>query len=422
MFQQGQNKSKLDGLQMAERLYGGGENGLPRIEDARNDEGIPHRVRYDKSNDGSNHTPSAIASTPLEKGNDKEQNHKAEILATRKGGFGSSDAAMIIDIATTGKIYKTEHLKRLAVFEGLIEPDNFTNKYMEVGNQREKEIFDWFCKTSPNAKCQHNPRIEICEGLFETHGFKLFSHIDIVARHNDANDENEGSYEIIEVKTSQEPIEVVFEKYRSQLLWHVLMSDFRYALDSKITLIHYEENFNNEVFDADKVTMRCYRFSDDEFSNAVELVREGLRIIKDFLTTQRANDYADLREVCKEKTHLKTNENEISEGLSKLIDKVTDFMRFSMEMEKETTKLKAEILKIMTDKDIAKWELKDMIFTKVKDSVSVSFDSKKFEKEHPALYKQYYTKETSKKSYLTIKLKEVENIPKNLIPVEVSNV
>ena len=51
---------------------------------------------------------------------------------------------MILEIAKTGKIYKQEHFKRLAVFEGILEPENFTTPAMEVGNQREKEIFEWY--------------------------------------------------------------------------------------------------------------------------------------------------------------------------------------------------------------------------------------------------------------------------------------
>ena len=53
-----------------------------------------------------------------------ESSHKTEILATRKGGFGSSDAARIAYIAKVGKVLPT-HYKRLAVFEGIIEPDDF---------------------------------------------------------------------------------------------------------------------------------------------------------------------------------------------------------------------------------------------------------------------------------------------------------
>ena len=33
-----------------------------------------------------------------------DADHKAHILATRVGGFGSSDAGMLIDIALTGKV------------------------------------------------------------------------------------------------------------------------------------------------------------------------------------------------------------------------------------------------------------------------------------------------------------------------------
>ena len=119
-------KTRPDYMQIAKNLYGGGV-----CKTSTANTGIYPRAEKQHSDINTGASP-----------RDENDDLKSEILATRKGGFGSSDASMIIDIATTGKIYKTEHLKRLAVFEGLIEPDNFTNKYMEAGNQREKEIFD----------------------------------------------------------------------------------------------------------------------------------------------------------------------------------------------------------------------------------------------------------------------------------------
>ena len=120
------DKTKIDYEKIAENLYGGGNNLV-----------LP-----------SQNTANEVSPDPS-----ADHNHKAEVLATRKGGFGSSDAKMIIDIAKIGKIYRKEHLKRLAVFEGLIEPDDITTPAMEVGNQREREIFNWLNKNKQDIAC-----------------------------------------------------------------------------------------------------------------------------------------------------------------------------------------------------------------------------------------------------------------------------
>jgi hypothetical protein len=91
---------------------------------------------------------------------DKITELKSKILATRRGGFGSSDAKMIIDIATSGKIYKQEHLKRLAVFEGLIPSPDYKSKEMEVGNQREREVNAWYQNEYADLPSFHNEKYD----------------------------------------------------------------------------------------------------------------------------------------------------------------------------------------------------------------------------------------------------------------------
>ena len=311
MFQVNQ-KTRPDYMQITDNLYGDG---------IYNDE-IPKQVQPSKD-------------------------HKTEIISTRKGGFGSSDASMIIDIATKSKIYKTEHLKRIAVFEGLIEPDNFTNKYMEVGNQREKEIFDWFCKNNSWYEHQYNPCL-VYEDSVEKYGFKLFTHIDIIAEHSNR-------YEIIEVKTSQESTANLIEKYDAQLKWHLMIAeqnydlDNKYNLDNKITLFHYSENFNDEPFNVDKINITKIEFSKKEISDFEEKISVGLAIIKEFLEVQRSNNYAALRKVCKEKKYIKTTKNELSENLEKQMVAFKNNLQIIKKIQDKADAMKEKMFKIMTE-------------------------------------------------------------------------
>ena len=103
--------------------------------------------------------------------------HKAEILATRKGGFGSSDAWLIIDIATIGRVLP-KHYERLAVYDGIIEPNDYSSKEMETGNQREREIFEYLKEKNTSDIWISNPTYFDNNNILSDH-FKCFSHIDI---------------------------------------------------------------------------------------------------------------------------------------------------------------------------------------------------------------------------------------------------
>jgi hypothetical protein len=58
--------------------------------------------------------------------------YKQEIIATRTGCLGGSDARLIQSIAEAGKIPQSA-MKRLAVCKGLAEQPKFTNPAIEFG-------------------------------------------------------------------------------------------------------------------------------------------------------------------------------------------------------------------------------------------------------------------------------------------------
>ena len=326
---------------------------------------------------------------------DTPADHKQEILATRIGGFGSSDAKMIIEIARAGKVYKAEHLKRLAVFEGLIPPDDFSNKYTEIGHQREKEIVDYCNAYPPNcsyAIFTNNQIYNDTKNIFSD-DFKCFSHIDMVESWDDTK------YNIYEIKASQDSTESLKERYDAQLKWHCVLAD-----RTIITLLHYKEKHDGADFNKDNIVITRPNYSKETMQDFINEVRSGLEIIKRFLADERLNNYTILNAVCEEKKELITTNLELSEATLKQIQELSNFMKSVKEMEHKKDKLKEVLLKVMTEQNIYKWNFEDMKFTKIDECVSVSFDTKKFEQEHQELYKQYYTKETNKKSHLRIEL------------------
>jgi len=316
--------------------------------------------------------------------------HKAEILATRVGGFGSSDAAMIIDIATIGKVMP-KHYKRLAIFEGLIEPDTFSTPAMETGNQREQEIFNYYKEKYVSDEWENNPMYTDIKNVFSNE-FKCFSHIDIVQK------TKAGLHYIYEIKTSKDSIDLLKIRHDAQLKWHCILAN-----DDSITLIHYKEKHDGSSFDSGNVVLDGIYYSVDELQLFIVKIKQGLLLIKDFLTIQKDNDYADLREHCKERNAMITLESDLPESILKKIQRFENYMIKQKQEEKEFIQVKEIILKTMSDKHIDRWALNRLKFAYMGAGISNNFDTTKFKNDHPDLYRQY-VKESPRKEYLKITL------------------
>ena len=111
-----------------------------------------------------------------------------------------------------------------------------------------------------------------------------------------------------------------------------------------------------------------------------------------------------LREICNYKIVIKTSDSELPICISNILLKIENYIIKQKEAEKLFEKRKQIIHNWMIENNKDTWNTGNIVFNNIKEGIVMSFDSKRFEKEHPALYKAYYTKETKRKSYLTTKL------------------
>ena len=342
-----------------------------------------------------------------------DADHKRHILETRRGGFGSSDAGMLVDIALTGRVMP-KYYERLGVFAGVLEPKSFSNKYTETGNQREREIFEYLQKENPEKEWWHNPIYNDIDGVFSNE-YRCFSHIDITENWVMPETGNvlvPGGTQtnIYEIKTSQDSTDTILERYDSQLKWHCVL-----AKNRVINVLHYQENWSEvsetgdaPVFDATKIKHKILGFLDEDLQQFIEKIRDGLAVITEFLTSQKADGYKEILEHCKEKTMVTIYENELSKSVIKKMRACSNFMKMSKAHEDEQKQIKEVILKLMTAKNIDKWKFEDIVFTKVGEGFSVSLDTKKIKEEAPEIYKKY-SKESKRKAYLKMEIKEGES-------------
>ena len=84
----------------------------------------------------------------------EELEYKQDIIQTRTGNVGSSDARMLQQIAELGQVPKSAY-KRMAVIKGLAENEDITTPAMRFGDYIENQVFANLKATGENW--QSNP-------------------------------------------------------------------------------------------------------------------------------------------------------------------------------------------------------------------------------------------------------------------------
>lgn len=206
--------------------------------------------------------------------------YKEDIVATRKGGFGSSDAKIILKLSEGGELNATDR-KRIAEMLGIIEHEDFTNWAMQRGNEYEQYAFKAMQLVYPQAVS--NPFYK-SEELSNTFGFNIFNHIDM---------EVETEEELIwyEMKTSVKETAELIHEHNPQLAWHwMLLSEKATSLGKKPKLILLHYPFPQENFDIEH--LRSVEI--DRIANPFMKGFDRMRyILKDF-TYQKSSDQMDL--------------------------------------------------------------------------------------------------------------------------------
>lgn len=305
------------------------------------------------------------------------QAHAQEIKETRVGGLGGSDAALVLRVATKGLAGLTAtDLKRLCVMCGTYVQDDFGgNAYTNAGHAFE----DYAEKNLPWGIADNTPKNyqrELVMSQKLALNFKTFAHADFaVIKGNDTH--------VIECKFVQLNTQKVITKYFAQLQWYYMMGA------KSVQLCHGTGNV--EPFEV----LECSLVEIERDEETINLLLQGVKIIDDALTS-------GWRPEPQEKEVLSNTPEVIQQAFAEL-EEVNAIAASLKKRKEEASKTIKQYLEDFGFTGIlAEGTKHQVIYTK--GSVSKTFDSEAFLKDHPEYNEhQEYWKTTNRASSVSFK-------------------
>lgn len=307
---------------------------------------------------------------------------KEEIIQTRKGGLGSSDAKMVAKTARNGCLSEPDR-QRIAIMLGLEKKPQFSTEATEYGNFIEDLIFEIIKGEDPNAVS--NPYYK-SEQLSEKYGFDIFNHIDYEI-------ETEDNLIWIENKATKDDRWTAMQAYESQLAWHwMLLKEKAYFAGKKPQLMfsHYTVNNYERDFNADNFKIIALNGEKHVLDRVETDLRKGFEIIseaiKDFKYEPREELYAENLPV------------QIQEKMQQIAACIIE----AEAAEKKILEFKERMKELMNGNNVKSIASEYFKITLVGESTTTSFDKKAFEREYPELAGRF-TKKSKKDSYILLK-------------------
>lgn len=330
------------------------------------------------------------------------ENYKDDIIATRTGCLGGSDAHLIQSIAEAGKIPQSA-MKRLAICKGLAEQPQFTNPAIEFGNYVESMVFESL--HSQDERWQSNPCL--VSGKYSRKNVDVIDHIDLYLQ-----DDDKKVLTIGEVKATRSTYEQTYDEYKWQLLHHYLLGCERAKelgnYKVKVMLCHYLTDGIDLTqpfeFDPSRLTVKTLR-NMEKLSKSYHLA-EAMDIIDTFL--ENFNEYYEQEEV---------DANLLPANVQTQFSEVAQFLREIKEREAKVDAFKAKLYDFLSERGIKKVSCDDFSFTVVAPTQQISVDYKtlftqEIEAKKPRVAKQLkekYKKTTNKRGFVTIKTRDNNN-------------
>lgn len=329
------------------------------------------------------------------------ENFKEDIVATRVGHLGGSDAKLIQGIAIANKIPQSA-MKRLAVCKGLAEQPQFTNPAIEFGNYVESMVFESL--HSQDARWQSNPCLVSTK--YSRKNVAVIDHIDLYLQ-----DDDKKVITIGEVKATRSNYAQTYDEYKWQLFHHYVLGCEKAkelgGYKVKVMLSHYcTEGIDLTQpfeFDTSRLTVKTLR-NMEKLSKSYRIA-EAMDIIDNFLEsfTEFYEDEVD--------------GNLLPEKVKTEFDQVTTFITEIKEREKKVEDFKKKLCSFMQEKGVKAIKTDSWAITLVNESESVSVDYKaifanEIEAKKPRIankLKKQYKKVTKKKAYVMIKTKDNNN-------------
>ena len=299
--------------------------------------------------------------------------HQQEIETSRVGGFGGSDAALFLRIAKKGGVegLSNTDLYRIAVAMG-IKPyapvpvteamqngHIFEDSYERILNDSGITTYEREIKLV--AKCQ--PK-----------NFKIFAHADFIINGKTYNKPVKKFVIVHECKFIQDEEKTaddVAETYKAQLQWYYMLG---------VEYVDLIRGYGNPEYPS---TQDLVIDKDEDIIDALKL---GIRLLDEAISDGWVPEI----------------EEEYAAAMSeKMQNIIADYERLKFEknaIDEKIDELQKQIVEYMTIGNVAKINGTLGTISRTADSVVESFDSKKFEKENPDVYKQYIKKSTRKGS------------------------
>ena len=299
------------------------------------------------------------------------ENHQQEIENTRVGGFGGSDAALFLRIAKKGGVegLSNTDLYRIAVAMG-IKP------YVPVPvteAMNNGHIFEDSYARYLDAQSKPYQREVKLIAECQPENFKIFAHADFTfdGKVYKTNDTFIFVHECKFIQDTTTTVEEVAKNYQAQLQWYYLMGA------EYVDLIR-------GYGDPQHPKMEIYEVDEDE--NIIDQLKLGIRLLDEAISDGWVPEI----------------EEEYAAAMSeKMQNIIHDYERLKFEknaIDEKLDELQKQIVEYMTIGNVAKINGTLGTISRTADSIVESFDSKKFEKENPELYKNYIKKSTRKGS------------------------
>jgi hypothetical protein len=299
----------------------------------------------------------------------KEINHDQEIRATRRGGFGGSDAAMVLSIAKAieaGEKLTTTQRHRLNQLKGIEQVPQFSNADTEAGHRFEDEVAATLNESWSRESVIYDERGDIYEN------FRVFAHADFywpIAG---------GVKECKWTRTLN--LDGLRERYQPQLQWYYMLGAESVSLCYCIV--------NAESGEEERGCVDVLR--DD---NMIDDLRAALRLIDsrfgDLDTEITEFEDTDIPDNIRQEILIMRELSQKIKGLEEARDQHRASVQEWMESKKAT-------------KAAGWWG--SVTYTAA--SERKDFDKKSFGKDHPDLLAAYSNKVTKKAAYITAKFTE----------------
>ena len=301
------------------------------------------------------------------------ENHQQEIETTRVGGFGGSDAALFLRIAKKGGVegLSNTDLYRIAVAMGVkpYVPVPVTEA-MQNGHTFE-DSYERILKDSGITTYEREVKL-VAE--CQPENFRIFAHADFLINGKTYNKPVKKFVIVHECKFIQDEEKTaddVAETYKAQLQWYYMLG---------VEYVDLIRGYGNPEYPS---TQNLVIDKDEDIIDALKL---GIRLLDKAIESGWAPEI----------------EEEFVGGLSeKMQNIIADYERLKFEknaIDEKLEELQKQIIEYMSIGNVAKINGTLGTISRTADSVVESFDSKKFEKENPDVYKQYIKKSTRKGS------------------------